>query len=112
MSVAEHRFARIAAQKCRLVADQVRGLSVGHAMNLLAHSEKKAAVIVRKVLESALANAENNDGLDVDSLAVGRIEVQEGPRARRMSARAKGRANRILKRTCHVRIALKSNFSF
>jgi large subunit ribosomal protein L22 len=96
--------ARVSAQKCRLVADQIRGLNVGKAIDVLAFSPKKSAKIVKKVLESAIANAEHNDGADIDELMVGAIEVGEGATLKRMSPRAKGRANRISKRTCHISI--------
>lgn len=96
--------ARLSAQKCRLVADQIRGMSVGNAIDVLAFSPKKSAKIVKKVLESAIANAEHNDGADIDELMVGAIEVGEGATLKRMSPRAKGRANRISKRTCHISI--------
>ena len=100
------RGARISAQKVRLVADQVRGLPVDRADNLLKFSEKKAAQIVRKVLLSAVANAENNDGADVDELKVARIFVDEGPTMKRFHARAKGRGARILKRTSHITLVV------
>jgi len=99
-------FARISAQKTRLVADQVRGLSVDKALQTLAFSPKKAAVIVKKVLESAIANAEHNDGADIDELKVAKIFVDEGPTHKRMRARAKGRGNRILKRTSHITVVV------
>ena len=100
------RGARLSAQKVRLVADQVRGLPVDRADNLLKFSEKKAAHIVRKVLLSAVANAENNDGADVDELKVARIFVDEGPTMKRFHARAKGRGARILKRTSHITVVV------
>ena len=96
--------ARISPQKVRLVADQVRGLKVESALELLSFSNKKAAVIVKKVLESAIANAEHNDGADIDELKVSTIYVDQGPTMKRMRARAKGRGNRILKRTSHVTV--------
>lgn len=101
---AKLRFARISAQKCRLVADQIRGLPVEKALNLLTFSNKKAAVLIKEVLNSAIANAEHNDGMDVDSLFVSTIFVDEGPTMKRFEARAKGRGNRILKRTSHVTV--------
>ena len=101
-TVAKLKYSRISAQKCRLVADQVRGLPVERALNLLAFSSKKAAGIIKKVLESAIANAEHNDGADMDELHVSTIYVDEGPTMRRYRARAKGRGNTILKRTCHI----------
>ncbi len=96
--------ARISAQKARLVADQVRGMKVDKALNVLQFSPKKAARIVKKVLESAIANAENNDGADVDELKVATIFVDEGVVMKRIMPRAKGRADRISKQTCHITI--------
>ncbi len=96
--------ARISAQKARLVADQVRGLPVEKALNLLEFSPKKAAHIVKKVLDSAIANAENNEGADVDELKVSGIFVDEGMAMKRIRPRAKGRADRILKRSCHITV--------
>lgn len=101
--------ARVSAQKCRLVADQIRGLKVDKAIDMLAFSPKKSARIVRKVLESAIANAEHNDGADIDELRVSMIEVGEGTSMKRMSPRAKGRANRITKRTCHITIQVSEH---
>lgn len=103
---AKHSFARSSAQKARLVADLVRGQRVELALNTLRFNRKKAATIVRKVLESAVANAENNAGADIDELKVGAIYVDEGPTLKRLMPRAKGRANRILKRTCHIVVKL------
>ena len=103
---AKHRHAKISAQKCRLVADQVRGLPVDKAMTLLNFSNKKAAVLLRKVLESAIANAEHNDGADIDELKVSSVFVDVGPTQKRMRARAKGRGNRILKRTSHITVTV------
>ena len=103
---AKLRFARISPQKCRLVADQVRGLPVERALQELTFSPKRAAGIVRKVLESAIANAEHNEGADIDELKVSRIFVDEGPTLKRLRARAKGRANRILKRTSHITVVV------
>lgn len=100
------RQARISPQKARLVADQVRGLPTGKALELLKFSDKKAAAIIYKVLFSAISNAENNHGLDPDELKVARIFVDEGPRLKRMHARAKGRATRILKRTSHITVVV------
>jgi len=101
---AKLRFARISPQKCRLVADQIRGLRVDAALKTLTFSNKKASGMVKKVLESAIANAEHNEGADVDELKVSRVLVDEGPTMKRWRARAKGRANRILKRTSHITI--------
>ena len=100
------RSARISAQKVRLVADQVRGMPVGSATNLLTFSNKKAAHLVKKLLLSAIANAENNLGADVDELMVSKIFVDEGPSLKRMHARAKGRGNRITKRTSHITVVV------
>ncbi len=96
--------ARISAQKARLVADQVRGMPVEEALNLLEFSPKKAAHIVKKVLDSAIANAENNEGADVDELTISSIYVDEGMTMKRLRPRAKGRADRILKRSCHITV--------
>ncbi len=96
--------ARISAQKARLVADQVRGLPVEEALSVLEFSPKKAAHIVKKVLDSAIANAENNEGADVDELKISSIFVDEGMTMKRLRPRAKGRADRILKRSCHITV--------
>lgn len=97
--------ARISAQKARLVADQIRGKKVGEALNLLAFSsKKKAAEIMKKVLESAVANAEHNEGADVDDLKVSTVFVNEGRSLKRIMPRAKGRADRIVKRSCHITV--------
>ncbi len=100
------RYARISPQKARLVADQIRGMKVEPALQLLEFSNKKGAQIIKKVVESAIANAEHNDGADIDELRVSRIFVNEGPTYKRIQARAKGRANRILKRTSHITVAV------
>lgn len=96
------RGVRLSSQKGRLVADQIRGLPVDKALNILAFSPKKGAVIIKKVLESAIANAEHNDGADIDELKVTAICVEKGTVLKRFTARAKGRGNRIVKPTCHV----------
>ena len=96
--------ARISAQKARLVADQVRGKPVEDALSLLEFSNKKAAHIVKKVLDSAIANAENNEGADVDELKVSSVFVDEGMTMKRLRPRAKGRADRIFKRSCHITV--------
>ena len=96
--------APVSAQKSRLVADQIRGLPVDRALNLLRFSSKNPAKIIRKVLESAIANAEHNEGADVDELKVSTVYMNEGPTQKRIRARAKGRANRILKRSCHITV--------
>ena len=98
--------AKISAQKARLVADQIRGQGVGEALNILNFSTKKGAHLVRKLLESAIANAEHNEGADVDELSVARIFVDEGVTMKRIRPRAKGRADRIMKRTCHITLAV------
>lgn len=101
--------ARVSPQKCRLVADQIRGLNVVKAIDLLTFSEKKSAHLIKKVLESAIANAEHNDGADVDELRVSSVYVNEGPSLKRIKPRAKGRANRILKRTCHITVKVSEH---
>jgi large subunit ribosomal protein L22 len=100
------KHARITPQKCRLVADQIRGLPVERALNVLTFSPKKAATMVRKVLESAIANAEHNEGADIDELRVAAICVNEGRTLKRFQARAKGRGNRILKRNSHITVTV------
>ncbi|HLW05859.1 MAG TPA: 50S ribosomal protein L22 [Azoarcus sp.] len=100
------RGVRLSPQKGRLVADMVRGKSVEQALNILAFSPKKGAKIVRKVVESAIANAEHNDGADIDELKLKSISVEEGMTLKRFSARAKGRGNRILKPTCHIYVSV------
>lgn len=106
---AKHRGARLSAQKARLVADQIRGKGVEEALEVLTFSTKKAASLVKKVLESAIANAEHNDGLDVDDLRVTTVYVDEGPTMKRIRPRAKGRADRIMKRTCHITVKVADN---
>ena len=96
--------ARLSAQKARLVADQVRGKPVAEALNILAFSPRKGAHVIKKLLDSAIANAEHNDGADVDDLKVSTIFVDEGMTMKRIKPRAKGRADRILKRSCHITI--------
>lgn len=96
--------ARISAQKARLVADQIRGKGVEESLDLLTFSSKKAASIIKKVLNSAIANAEHNEGADVDELKVKTIFVDEGVSLKRIKPRAKGRADRITKRTCHITV--------
>ncbi|MDR9499201.1 MAG: 50S ribosomal protein L22 [Hydrogenovibrio sp.] len=103
---ATHRFARISPQKARLVADMIRGKDVETAVNMLTFSDKKAADLIGKVLNSAIANAENNEGADIDELKVTQAYVNEGPIMKRMRARAKGRGNRILKRISHITVAV------
>ncbi|WP_079417342.1 50S ribosomal protein L22 [Thiomonas intermedia] len=98
------RGVRLSAQKGRLVADLIRGKKVDSALSILEFSPKKASGIIKKVLESAIANAEHNDGADVDELKVTQVMVEEGSTLKRFSARAKGRGNRISKPTCHIYI--------
>ena len=102
------RTARISPRKARLVADQVRGMPVARAADLLQFSDKKAAQMIRKVLWSAISNAENNLGADIDELKVSTIMVDEGPVLKRFMARAKGRGTRILKRTSHITVVVGS----
>src|SRR3954464_2054703 len=96
------RGARLSAQKGRLVADMIRGKPVDQAISILSFSPKKGAAILRKVLESAIANAEHNDGADIDTLKVKTVFVERGMFLKRFQARAKGRGNRVLKHTCHI----------
>jgi len=98
------RGARLSAQKARLVADQIRGKDVASALDLLTFSPKKGAALVKKVLESAVANAEHNEGADIDELKVSTIFVDEALTMKRIRPRAKGRADRIFKRTCHITV--------
>tara|TARA_Y100001960_G_scaffold319611_1_gene391189 strand:- start:761 stop:1096 length:336 start_codon:yes stop_codon:yes gene_type:complete len=98
------RGARLSAQKARLVADQIRGKQVDAALDILAFSGRKGADIMKKVLESAIANAEHNNGADVDELKVSTVFVDEGMTMKRIRPRAKGRADRIFKRTCHITV--------
>ena len=100
------RHAHISPQKCRLVADLVRGQPVGRALAVLQFTPKKGAKIVRKLLESAIANAEHNHEADIDELKVSRIEVDAAPVMKRFHARAKGRGNRIVKRHSHIRVTV------
>ncbi|HIG07509.1 MAG: 50S ribosomal protein L22 [Methylococcales bacterium] len=96
--------APMSAQKARLVGDQIRGLPVDKALNVLKFSPKKAAGLMLKILESAIANAEHNEDADVDELKVSTVYVNEGSTQKRLRTRAKGQANRILKRSCHITI--------
>ena len=101
---AKLKGAKLSAQKARLVADQIRGKSAESALEILQFSTKKGADIIKKVLESAIANAGHNDGADVDELKVSTIFVDEGMTLKRIKPRAKGRADRILKRSCHITV--------
>ncbi len=105
-TIARLRHSRISAQKARLVADQVRGLPVDRALQVLTLSSKKGAAIIKKVLESAIANAEHNDGADIDDLKVTTICVDEAATFKRFRARAKGRGNQILKRNSHITVTV------
>ena len=105
-AIAPHNFARISPQPARLVADLIRGKSVDQALEILTFSNKKAAALVKKVLESAIANAEHNEGADIDDLNVAKIFVDEGPTMKRIMPRAKGRADRILKRSSHITVVV------
>jgi large subunit ribosomal protein L22 len=100
------RFTRQAPRKMRLVADQIRGKSVEKALNILAFSEKESAEVIKKVLESAIANAEHNDNADIDELKITEIFVDAGPVLKRMMPRARGRADRLLKPTSHITITV------
>ena len=100
------KHTHLSPQKLRLVADQIRGLAVDRAINLLAFSNKKGADVLKKVLQSAIANAENNDGADIDELTVSAIQVNQGPTMKRLRPRARGRADRIIKRTSHVTVTV------
>ncbi len=106
---AKLRYARSSAQKARLIADQIRGLPVEQAVNELTFSGRKAAHVMRKILESAMANAEHNEGADIDELKVSEVFVDEGPTYKRLRARARGRANRIFKRTSHITVTVSDD---
>lgn len=97
---------RLSAQKGRLVADLIRGKSVEEALNILTFCPKKGAVLVKKLLESAIANAEHNEGADIDTLKVATVFVDKGPSLKRFTARAKGRGNKIEKQTCHIMLTV------
>lgn len=103
------KYARTSPQKVRLVADQIRGLPVERALNILTFSNKKAADIIKKILESAIANAEHNDGADIDGLKVETIFVNQGPTLKRLRPRARGRADRIIKRMSHITVTVAEN---
>ncbi|MDN5861824.1 MAG: 50S ribosomal protein L22 [Salinisphaera sp.] len=105
-TIAKLRYARISPQKVRLVCDQIRGLPVERALDILRFETKKAARIVHKVLESAIANAEHNEGADIDELTVAAVMVDEGPVMKRMKPRARGSADRITRRTSHIMVRL------
>ncbi|MBW3566451.1 MAG: 50S ribosomal protein L22 [Proteobacteria bacterium] len=101
---AKLKFVRVSTQKARLVADQIRGKPVAEALQLLQFSSKKSAHLIKKVLDSAIANAEHNNGADIDELRVSAVMVDQGPTLKRWMARAKGRGNRILKPTSHITV--------
>ena len=103
------KFTHLSPQKMRLIADQIRGMSADRAVTLLSFSNKKGARIVKKVLESAIANAENNDGADIDELKITSVEVNQGPTMKRLRPRARGRADRIIKRTSHLIVKVSEN---
>ena len=106
---AKLKFVRLSPQKARLVADQIRGLPVERAVELLQFSNKKAAGVIRKVLESAIANAEHNEGADIDELKVSTVCIDQGPTYKRWRARARGRANQILKPTSHITLTVSDS---
>ncbi len=101
---AKLKNAKISPQKVRLVADQIRGKTVGQASDILIFSNKKAAVLIKKLLDSAIANAEHNEGMDIDELRISQIFVDQGPTMKRLHTRARGRSDRILKRSCHITV--------
>lgn len=103
---AQHKNARISAQKARLVADMVRGKSIAEALNILTFSSKKGAELIKKVLDSAIANAEHNESADIDDLKVIAIYIDKAASLKRFQARAKGRGNRIEKQTCHINVTV------
>lgn len=102
------RGVRLSSQKGRLLADLIRGKPVDQALSVLTFSSKKGALIVRKVIESAIANAEHNSGMDIDTLRITKIHVEKGIVLKRFTARAKGRGNRISKPTCHIFVTIAS----
>lgn len=104
--IAKHKNARISAQKARLVADLIRGKQVEDALNILKFCNKKASPLIRKTLESAIANAEHNEGIDIDTLKVESIYIDKSTSLKRFHARAKGRGNKIEKQTCHINVAV------
>lgn len=104
--VAKLKFARLSPQKCRLVCDQIRGLNIDKALDVLKFLKKRSAGVLKKLLESAVANAEHNHGADIDELKVARVFADQGPTYKRMEAKAKGRGARILKPTCHITVVL------
>jgi large subunit ribosomal protein L22 len=107
-AVAILKHTRLSAQKCRLICDLVRGLPVDRALDILRFNTKKAAAVVKKVLESAIANAEHNQGADIDELRISQISADQGTVHKRMHARAKGRGCQILKPTCHITVKVSN----
>ncbi|MXP67885.1 50S ribosomal protein L22 [Pantoea sp. Aalb] len=107
-TIARHCHAPSSAQKVRLVANLIRGKRVSQALDILTYTNKKATIIVKKVLESAIANAEHNNGIDIDELKITRIFIDEGPTVKRVMPRAKGRADSILKRTSHITVVVSN----
>ncbi|MBK4764827.1 MAG: 50S ribosomal protein L22 [Pantoea sp. Brub] len=107
-TIARHRHVRSSAQKMRLVVNLIRGKKASEALNILLYTNKKAAVLVKKLLESAIANAEHNNGSDIDDLRITKVLVDEGPSIKRFMMRAKGRSDRVLKRTSHITMVLSS----
>jgi large subunit ribosomal protein L22 len=105
---AKLKFTRLSPQKCRLVCDQIRGLPIDRALDLLKFSNKRVAAVLVKILNSAIANAEHNYGADIDELKVAKIFADQGPTYKRMQARAKGRGTRLLKPTCHITVILSN----
>lgn len=103
---AKLKFARLSPQKCRLVCDQIRGLKIDRALDILKFSRKRTAAVIKKVLDSAIANAEHNNGADIDELKIAKVYADQGPTYKRMQAKAKGRGSRILKPTCHITVVL------
>ncbi len=108
-AAAKHKFVNISPQKARLVANEVRGMSAEKAVTMLQFSTQKAAGIIKKIIDSAVANAEHNLGADIDELTVSTIFVDQGPTLKRFKARARGRGDRILKRTCHITVVVSDN---
>lgn len=106
---AKLKFARLSPQKCRLMCDLVRGMPIDRALDVLKFSPKRSAAVVKKVLDSAIANAEHNFGLDIDDLRIAHIYADQGPVYKRMHARAKGRGSQIRKPTCHVTVILSDS---
>ena len=103
---AKVKFVRLSPQKCRLVCDQIRGLKIDRALDILRFSQKRAAAILKKLLDTAIANAEHNFNADIDELTVASVVADQGPTYKRTQARAKGRGTRLLKPTCHITMIL------